>query len=63
MCPRDDDVSPYLRRPLRTYAEFLRDEAERARQVNESGSPTGEPDTDPDRSETGRAPRRRRQRP
>ena len=41
MCTRDDDVSPYQRRPLRTYEKFLRDQAERARKVNGSETPTG----------------------
>ena len=31
MCTRDNYVSPYLRRRLRTYEEIVREEAERTR--------------------------------
>ena len=31
MCTSDDYVSPYLRRPLRSYDEYLREQAERGR--------------------------------
>ena len=33
MC-NNDDISPYLRRPLRTYEQFLRDVAMRAARVD-----------------------------
>ena len=36
MCAHDNYVSPYLRRPLRTYEEILREEAERSVRENRS---------------------------
>jgi hypothetical protein len=30
MCKSDDHVSPYLRRPVRTYDEYLRDKTDHA---------------------------------
>jgi len=43
MCTSNDNVSPYLRRPIRTYEEFLRDRGERATEANRIGSSAGTP--------------------
>jgi hypothetical protein len=41
MDKNDDNVSLYLRRPLRTYEQFLREQATRARRAGRpSNSPT-----------------------
>ena len=41
----DDPVSPYLRRRLRTYAQYLRDRARR--KIEQEDQATGAPDADP----------------
>ena len=42
MCKNDDNVSPYLRRPTRSWEEILREQAKRAGRVNRRiDSPTG----------------------
>tara|TARA_R110002126_G_scaffold21222_8_gene77005 strand:- start:4037 stop:4240 length:204 start_codon:yes stop_codon:yes gene_type:complete len=41
----DDPVSPYLRRRLRTYAQYLRDRARR--RIGQEDQTTDPPDTDP----------------
>ena len=41
MCTHDNYVSPYLRRPLRTYDEIMREGAERTGPENRSKARTG----------------------
>jgi len=43
MSTNDSNVSPYLRRPIRTYDEFLRERIERATKANTVGTSIKKP--------------------
>ena len=47
MCTNDSYVSPYLRRPLRTYEQFMREQAEQARETIRGDSANGNATRDP----------------
>lgn len=41
MCHRAENVSPYLRRPLGTYAQFLHEQSGRTRKAGQPGAAEG----------------------
>jgi len=43
MDKNDDNVSPYLRRPVRTYEQFLRDQANNVRRAGRPSVSSTEP--------------------
>ena len=51
----DDEISPYLRRPLRSHAQFLRERARRRGPRPETEAPPKEPRPAPDEGPSDRA--------
>jgi len=58
MCTNENYVSPYLRRPPRSYEEVMRERAERHHGVNRADTPKGTDDEGAASGVSKRNPRR-----